>query len=360
MSGFCLLHLLRPGRAIAGSAFRWGETHSCFNPPLHDKRLWWALIHTKVWSSAGENWQSSSKFLEIKNLEKSLKPQQLLGLAQYSTACNNTAAWSWDDTDGLIFFCDLLGCFSFSVRVKILRRELCSCSLGGTGLGGFVFLWKLIAEGYPTFRSGAIICGAVQQEPEFKNKIPGCLPEDPDIANTHAHTYAGPRLATVVSVTEPRAADNENQKGSLVPQKERGRNTRLFVASHASFWCAQEAPQQQKVEGQTSAKSFLVMFAVGPSLPCLLSPTFSLPYCVRGSELSSPFLRMCFFLKIEKQWLLCHAECWVTRTANTFRRKEGPTILASEPCCSRVYLLDCRNSRWSDHLSRRSGGIQRR
>lgn len=68
----------------------------------------------------------------------------------------------------------------------------------------------------------------MQQEPKFKNKIPDCLPEDPDIENIHAHTYAGPWLATVVSVTEPRAADNENQKGSLVPQKERGRNTRLL------------------------------------------------------------------------------------------------------------------------------------
>lgn len=188
MSGFCLLQLLRPGRSIAGSAFRWGET-----PVLTLHFIIKAVVSTDPRKGLVLSWGKLAELQQIsrnKNLEKSLKPQQLLGLAQYSTACKNTAARSWDDSDGLIFFVISwvwFLFFFFLVRMKIFRRELCSCSLGGgTGLDGFVFLWKLIAEDYPTFRSGAIICGAVQQEPEFKNKIPGCLPEDPDIANTHA------------------------------------------------------------------------------------------------------------------------------------------------------------------------------
>lgn len=42
-----------------------------------------------------------------KNLEKSLKAQQLLGLAQYSAACKNTEAGSWNDMEDLIFLWSL-------------------------------------------------------------------------------------------------------------------------------------------------------------------------------------------------------------------------------------------------------------
>jgi len=36
-------------------------------------------------------------------MEKSLEAEQLLGLSQYTAACKNTGAGSWNDTDGLIF-----------------------------------------------------------------------------------------------------------------------------------------------------------------------------------------------------------------------------------------------------------------
>lgn len=158
MPGFCLLQLLRPGRSTAGSAFRWGETpvstlHFIIKPVV---LFIIKPVSTDPCKGLALSWGKLAELQQIsrnKNLEKSLKPQQLLGLAQYSTACKNTAAWSWDDSDGLIFFVIswvFLG--FFFVRMKIFRQELWSCSPGGTGLDGFVFLWKLIAEDYPNLQ----------------------------------------------------------------------------------------------------------------------------------------------------------------------------------------------------------------
>lgn len=149
------------------------------------------------------------------------------------------------------------------------------------------------------------------------------------------------------------------KKGALFLKKKE-EEIKGFCSLGYQFLVCTGGPSAEAGWGTHSCQSLLVMFAIGPSQPSLLSHIFSALQS-KGSELRSLFWECAPFFR-EKSNGFCvtlSAAEWPGWQTPSEERKEGPAILASEPCCWHVYLLDCRNSKWSDHLSRRLEDVRR-